>query len=202
RCDDARATLTPRLRTDMGDTELVLVDLGQGRNRLGGSILAQVHSQLGDESPDLDDPLLLKNFFATIQEIRPLIVAYHDRSDGGLFAAVAEMAFAGRCGVTLNLDPVAFDARADDVDAFRRNADEQLAGRARDLALAALFNEELGAVLQIRAADRGRVMDALRAAGLGHCSHIVGTLNGRDEIRVTRNAKAVFSAKRDHVQRI
>ena len=74
------------------------------------------------------------------------------------------MAFAGHCGLTLNLDPLAFDAAADDVDAFRRNADEQLAGRAKDLALAALFNEELGALIQIRSADRGRVMDALRKA--------------------------------------
>jgi phosphoribosylformylglycinamidine synthase len=199
--EDARATLTPRLRTDAGGTELILVDLGQGKNRLGGSILAQVHSQLGDECPDLDDPLLLKNFFATIQKLNPLILAYHDRSDGGLFTAVCEMAFAGHCGVTLNLDPIAFDAALDDVDAFKRDGEEQLAGRARDLALAALFTEELGAVLQVRAADRGKVMAALREAGLGDCSHIIGELNPRDEIRIVRNARQVFAAKRDHLQR-
>jgi phosphoribosylformylglycinamidine synthase len=201
RCEDARATLTPRLRTDLGETELILVDLGRGRNRLGGSILAQVHAQLGDECPDLDSPDLLKKFFGAVQELRPSIVAYHDRSDGGLFTTVCEMAFAGRCGVTLSLDPVAFDAAHDDVDAFKRGDDEQLAGHARDLALAALFNEELGAVLQVRAADRGEVMAGLREAGLDACSHIIGQINSRDEIRIVRNAKTVFTAKRDHLQR-
>ncbi len=200
--EDARATLTPQLRTDSGDTELLLVDLGQGRNRLGGSILAQAFGQLGDACPDVDDPAMLKAFFSAIQALRPLILAYHDRSDGGLFAAVCEMAFAGHCGVTLSLDPIAFDAAADDVDAFKRDAEEQLAGRAKDLALAALFCEELGAVLQVRAADRARVMEVLRAAGLGGCSHVVGQLNPRDEIRITRNNRSVFYAKRDHLQRI
>jgi phosphoribosylformylglycinamidine synthase len=201
---DARAALTPRLRTDAGETELVLVDLGEGRNRLGGSILAQVYSQMGDRCPDLEKPALLKGFFDAIQKLseEKLIVAYHDRSDGGLFAAACEMAFAGHCGVTLSLDAIAFDAAADDVDAFKRNSDEQLAGRAKDLALAALFSEELGALLQIRIADRARVMNALRDAGLGHCSHVVGLLNARDEIRVVRNAKPAFTVKRDHLQRI
>jgi phosphoribosylformylglycinamidine synthase len=200
--EDARATLTPRLRTDAGDTELVLVDLGRGRNRLGGSILAQVYSRLGSEAPDLDEPALLKGFFAAIQKLRPLLLAYHDRSDGGLFAAACEMAFAGHAGVTLNLDAIAFDAAADDVDAFKRNAGEQLAGRMNDLALAALFNEELGALLQIRSADREKVMQALREAGLGECSQVVGQLNARDEIRITRNAQPVFTGKRDHLQRL
>ena len=199
--EDARAALTPQLRTDAGDTELVLVDLGRGKNRLGGSILAQTHNALGAACPDLDDPALLKGFFAAIQELRPLILAYHDRSDGGLFATVCEMAFAGHCGVTLSLDPLAFDAAADDVDAFKRDSDEQLAGRAKDLALAALFCEELGAVLQIRAAERARVMQVLREAGLGEHSHVIGQLNGRDEIRVNRNGKPVYESKRDHVQR-
>src|SRR2546428_1712607 len=168
--EDARATLTPQLRTDCGDTELLLVDLGQGKNRLGGSILAQVFSQLGDECPDADDPALLKGFFSSIQKLSDRILAYHDRSDGGLFITVCEMAFAAHCGVTLNLDAIAFDAAAEDVDAFKRDAEEQLAGRVKDLALAALFSEELGAVLQIRAEDRGRVMDVLRDAGLGDCT--------------------------------
>jgi phosphoribosylformylglycinamidine synthase len=198
---DARAALTPQLRTDAGETELVLVDLGQGRNRLGGSILAQVFSQLGDDGPDLDEPRLLKNFFSVIQELRPLLLAYHDRSDGGLFVTVCEMAFAGHCGVTLNLDAIAFDAAADDVDAFKRDSDEQLAGRLKDLALAALFSEELGAVLQIRASDRPKVMAALRDAGLGEHSHVIGSFNPRDEVRITRNNRAVLVAKRDHLQR-
>ena len=199
--DDARATLTPQLRTDARDSELVLVDLGRGRNRLGGSILAQVYSQIGDSCPDVESPILLKNFFSVVQELRKDILAYHDRSDGGLFAAACEMAFAARCGVTINLDAIAYEGAADDVDAFKRDSGEQLAGRAKDLALAALFNEELGALLQVRIADRGRVMQSLRNAGLGECSHIVGQLNARDEIRILRNNRPVYSAKRDHVQR-
>jgi phosphoribosylformylglycinamidine synthase len=199
---DVRGALTPQLRTDAGETELVLVDLGQGKNRLGGSILAQVFGQLGNESPDLDDPRLLKNFFSALDEIRPLVLAYHDRSDGGLYATVCEMAFAGHCGVTVSLDALAYDAAVNDVDAFKRDADEQLAGRLTDLALKALFSEELGVVLQIRAADRPKVMNALHGAGLGEHSHVIGQLNGRDEVRITRNNRPVFTAKREHLQRI
>jgi phosphoribosylformylglycinamidine synthase len=201
--EDARGTLTPRLRTDAGETELVLVDLGKGRNRLGGSILAQVHSRFGTEVPDLEDATVLKCYFGAVQKLAQenLLLAYHDRSDGGLFAAVCEMAFAGHCGVTLNLDAVAFDALTEDVDGFRKNAEEQLLGRVREQILKALFAEELGAVFQIRAADRTKVMDALRKAGLGEGSHPIGTLNTRDEIRFTRNAKPVFSEKRVDLQR-
>ena len=200
--EDARETLTPELRTDAGDTELLLIDLGRGKNRLGGSILAQTHkSGYGTECTDLDDPQLLKSFFAAIQSLRPLILAYHDRSDGGLYATVCEMSFAGHCGVTLNLDPLTFDAAADDVDAFKRNADEQLAGRARELAIGALYNEELGAVIQIRAADRAKVMQVLREAGLAEWTHVVGQLNDRDQIRVLRNNRPLYENKRDHVQR-
>jgi phosphoribosylformylglycinamidine synthase len=201
--EDVRGTLTPRLRGDAGETELVLVDLGQGRNRLGGSILAQVHSRFGTEVPDLDDPELLKGFFSAIQQLAQdkLLIAYHDRSDGGLFATVCEMAFAGHCGVTLNLDAIAFDALAEDVDGFRKNAEDQLKGRVHDQVLRCLFSEELGAVLQIRAVDRGKVMDALRKAGLGAVSHLIGGLNDRDEIRFTRSAKPLFAEKRVDLQR-
>jgi phosphoribosylformylglycinamidine synthase len=200
--EDARQTLTPQLRTDAGDTELVLIDLGLGRNRLGGSVLAQVHGAMGDACPDVDDPALLKRFFAAIRSLRPLLLAYHDRSDGGLFATLSEMAFAGHCGVTLNLDALAFDAAMDDIDAFKRNGGEQLAGHARELALAALFNEELGAVVQTRVADRAQVMQTLREAGLGACSHIVGQLNSRDQIRIVQDGRDVYANKRDHVQRV
>jgi phosphoribosylformylglycinamidine synthase len=199
--EDVRETLTPQLRTDAGDTELLLIDLGCGRNRLGGSIAAQTHGAMGESCPDVDDPALLRGFFQAMQKLRPLLLAYHDRSDGGLFATVCEMSFAGHCGVTLNLDVLTFDAASDDVDAFKRNADEQLAGRARDLAIGALFNEELGAVIQIRAADRTQVMQALREAGLAAHTHVVGQLNSRDEIRVTRNNQVLYLNKRDHTQR-
>jgi phosphoribosylformylglycinamidine synthase len=201
--EDARRTLTPRLRTDAGETELLLVDLGRGRHRLGGSILAQVYGGFGDEVPDLDDPALLKGLFAAIQQLaaRGLVIAYHDRSDGGLFATVCEMAFAGHCGVTLSLDALAFDALAEDVDGFRRAGEEQLSGRVREQVLKCLFAEELGAVLQIRARDRTAVMDTLRRHGLGAASHLVGTLNDRDEIRFTRNARPVFAEPRVDLQR-
>ena len=200
---DARATLTPRLRTDAGDTELLLVDLGVGKHRLGGSILAQVFSRFGDSAPDLDSASLLKGFFSAIQELNKeqLILAYHDRSDGGLFATVCEMAFAGRCGVTVNLDELVFDRWSDDVDGFKRTNDDQLAGRLRERALHALFSEELGAVLQIRASDRTRVMDLLRSFGLAESSFVLGFLNKRDEIALTRGAKPVLRERRVDLQR-
>ncbi|HEV8095252.1 MAG TPA: phosphoribosylformylglycinamidine synthase, partial [Burkholderiales bacterium] len=165
--EDARGTLSPRLRTDCGETELILVDLGCGKNRLGGSILAQTYSRFGDRCPDADDAGLVAGLFRAVQALAAdgLLLAYHDRSDGGLFVTACEMAFAGRCGVTLNIDAIAFDAAAEEVDAFKRNGEEQLAGRMHDLALGALFAEELGALLQVRGPDRARVMDALRAAG-------------------------------------
>ena len=200
---DARATLTPRLRTDAGDTELLLVDLGGGKNRLGGSILAQVFSRFGNECPDVDSALGLKNFFSAIQKLNAekLILAYHDRSDGGLFATVCEMAFAGHCGVTVNLDALTFDQWSDDVDGFKQSNQEQLAGRLRERALQAMFAEELGAVLQIRAADRARVMDLLREDGLGEFTFVLGWINDRDEISFTRNAKPVLKEKRIELQR-
>ncbi|MBS0337909.1 MAG: phosphoribosylformylglycinamidine synthase [Proteobacteria bacterium] len=200
---DARGTLTPRLRTDAGDTELLLLDLGGGRNRLGGSILAQVHNEFGTEAPDLDEPARLAGFFRSVQKLsrEGIALAYHDRSDGGLFATLCEMAFAGHCGLTVSLDALAFDAWTEDVDGFRRNGEDQLAGRVRDRALAALFAEELGAVLQIRAADRQKAMDILRAEGVHAYASLIGFLNDKDEIRFTRNAKHVFAEKRVDLQR-
>ena len=200
---DARATLTPRLRTDAGDTELLLIDLGGGKNRLGGSILAQVYSRFGNVSPDVDCAPHLKSFFESIQKLSSenLLLAYHDRSDGGLFATVCEMAFAGRCGVTVSLDELVFDRGSDDVDGFKRSNDEQLAGRLRERALQAMFAEELGAVIQIRAADRMRVMEMLREHGLGEFSFLIGFINPRDEISFVRNAKAIFKETRVDLQR-
>jgi len=200
---DARATLTPRLRTDAGDTELLLIDLGGGRNRLGGSILAQVYSRFGNQAPDVDSVPALKNFFEAIQKLSKenLLLAYHDRSDGGLFTTVCEMAFAGHCGVTVNLDVLVFDQWTDDVDGFKRANEEQLAGRVRERSLQALFAEELGAVLQIRAADRTRVMDLLRSFGLGDQSLVIGHINPRDELAFMRNARPAFAEKRVNLQR-
>ncbi|MEK6244849.1 MAG: phosphoribosylformylglycinamidine synthase subunit PurQ, partial [Pseudomonadota bacterium] len=176
---------------------------GSGKNRLGGSILAQVFSRFGNVCPDLDSASQLKFFFSAIQNLNAqnLILAYHDRSDGGLFAAVCEMAFAGHCGVTVNLDGLVFDRWTDDVDGFKRANEEQLAGRIRERALHAMFAEELGAVLQIRTADRSRVMDLLRSFDLGNLSFVVGHMNPRDEVVFMRNAKPILKEKRVDLQR-
>jgi phosphoribosylformylglycinamidine synthase len=198
--DDARRALTPQLHTDAGATELVLVDLARGRNRLGGSQLAQVYGQLGNSVPDLDDPAALKVFFAEIQALNRdgLVLAYHDRSDGGLFACACEMAFAGHCGVTLNLDLLGYDPLAHDVEGNERRP-ELMRGRDLERVLAGLFAEELGALMQIRADDRVAVMRRLADAGL-HAT-VVGSPNARDEIRLVRNAKPVLAERRVDLQR-
>jgi phosphoribosylformylglycinamidine synthase len=199
-CEDARAVLTPQLHTEPGSSELILIDLGCGRNRLGGSILAQVYRQLGSEAPDLDDATRLKAFFATIQALNRegRILAYHDRSDGGLFATVCEMAFAGRTGVTVNLDVLAYDPLAHDVEGNERRP-ELMQGRDLEGVLAALFAEELGAVIQVRSADRSAVIHALSSAGL--TAHVIGHPNARDEIRLIRNARPIFAETRAALQR-
>ena len=200
--DDVRRTLTPQLRPDaeVGETELMLIDLGFGKNRLGGSALAQVYGVSGDLPPDAD-AASLKAFFASVQALNRdgKILAYHDRSDGGLWAAVCEMSFASHVGVSLNLDGLCYDPLMNDVDGSERFP--QIAGRLRDRLITALFNEELGAVLQIRREDRTTVMQSLRDAGLGACTHAIGTTNAADEVRVWRNAKMVFSAHRGELQR-
>jgi phosphoribosylformylglycinamidine synthase len=199
-CADIRTTLTPQLQGDEpGETELILIDLGHGQNRLGGSALAQVHGVSGDVPPDADAGLL-KTFFTTIQQLRPHILAYHDRSDGGLFATVCEMSFAGHLGVSLNLDALCYDPLMNDVDGIERFP-EVVDGRMRDRMVAALFTEELGAVIQIRRSERGNVMQRLRDAGLGACAYIIGTLNAADEIRVWRNAKSALAVRRVDLQR-
>jgi phosphoribosylformylglycinamidine synthase len=198
-CEDARGTLTPQLRTDCGATELVLVDLGKGRNRLGASVLAQAFDQCGDQAPDLDDPALLARHFRAIQSLArdSLILAYHDRSDGGLFAALCEMAFAGHTGITVNLDLLAYDAAAQDVDGGERRP-ELMYGRDLENVLAALFAEELGAVIQVRASDRSRVLAVLSGLPV----QVIGILNSRDEVRLVRNAKTLFAASRAELERI
>ncbi|MEZ5613610.1 MAG: phosphoribosylformylglycinamidine synthase [Rhodocyclaceae bacterium] len=200
-CADVRRTLTPQLRSDAGDTDLLLVDLGQGKHRLGGSAFAQAYNATGEHAPDAD-AALLKGFFAAIQELNAagLLLAYHDRSDGGLFAAACEMAFAGHCGVSLNLDTLCYDPLMNDADGLERKP-EMIDGRFRDRVMGALFAEELGALVQIRRDDRSKVMQVLRSHGLAACSHTVGELNTADEIRVWRNAKPLLTEKRADLQR-
>ena len=155
---DVRKSVTPQLLLDQGETELLLIDLGEGANRLAQSALAQVFNQVGNEVADLHRPELLQNYFDLIQHLMQAgqLLAYHDRSDGGLLTSVCEMMFAGRCGVELSLD--------------------ELVDNKQD-ALGALFNEELGGVLQVRKSDVSVVLDAAKRFGLEHCIHFIGRVN-------------------------
>jgi phosphoribosylformylglycinamidine synthase len=176
---DVRKTLTPQLRSDGVDSDLILIDLGKGRNRLGGSALAQVYKQLGHHAPDLDDVPLFKAFFDAIQDLnqRGLLLAYHDRSDGGLLTTICEMAFAAHCGATLELDELSNDL------------------------LAQLFSEELGAVIQVRHQDTDEVLAWLHDAGLGRHSRVIGTVNDDDRIVVRRNGEQILDEARIDLQR-
>jgi phosphoribosylformylglycinamidine synthase len=175
---DVRKTLTPQLRLDCGDTDLILIDLGKGQNRLGGSCLAQVYQQLGHHPADLDDPQAFKAFFDSIQTFneRGLLLAYHDRSDGGLFATLCEMAFAGHTGLRIRLDDLGDDP------------------------LAALFSEELGAVVQVRHTETDEVLAWLHDAGLGHYSHVIGTLADDDQLIFSHNHRDVLTGTRSDWQ--
>lgn len=181
--NDVRKTLTPQLRLDKGETDLIVIDLGRGKNRMGGSILAQVNGQIGRAAPDVDDAEDLKAFFAVIQGLNAdgHLLAYHDRSDGGLMATVVEMAFAGHCGLDLNLDALAEN---------------------RDELSAALFNEELGAVIQVRTGATPEVLAQFSAAGLEDCVAVIGQPVNTAEIELSFNGERVFSAQRRNLQRI
>jgi len=176
---DVSKTLTPQLR-DTEESVLILIDLGAGKNRLGGSVLAQVYKQLGNDCPDLDDPSLLKAFFDAVQKFNSqgLLQAYHDRSDGGLLATISEMMFAGRLGVSLSLDVLG------------------------DNALSALFNEELGAVLQIRASDCDHVAGILNQSGLKDCTYIVGKVLKEAHLNINFKDNLIYSASRAELQTI
>jgi phosphoribosylformylglycinamidine synthase len=201
---DVRRSLTPQLQTDQGETALILIDLGRGKNRMGASALAQVTQQLGHETPDVDSADDLKAMFAAVQRLNldGKLLAYHDRSDGGLYATLVEMAFAGRTGVSVNLDILAMDTGngADWGDA--KNWATQVGERRNDMTLRALFNEELGAVLQVRAEDKSAVMAVLREGNLGACSHIIGKHNDRGVIEFTRDAKLIYTQARSKLHRL
>ncbi len=176
---DIRHVLTPELRLDAGDTDLILIDLGKGKQRLGASCLAQVYGQVGDVAPDLDDVDALKAFFDAVQELNRdrLLLAYHDRSDGGLFVSLAEMAFAAHCGLEIALDVLG------------------------DESLAVLFAEELGAVVQVRHCDTDTVLMTLREAGLGAHSHVIGSVREDDRLLFKHHGKAVLDETRVDLQR-
>ncbi len=210
---DVRGTLTPQLKTaaEAGDTTLILVDLGAGRQRLAGSMLAQVLGRFGslerDGVPDLDDPASLKAAVVAVNELRAAgqLLAYHDRSDGGLWACVCEMAFASRLGVSLNVDILVTegdgigDSRAEHGDS--KNWATQVGARRDELTLKALFNEELGFVLQVRSAERDGVMAVLRRHGLARHAHVIGKPNDRGAMEVWRDAKCQYGAPLQELQR-
>ena len=184
-CDDVRPTWTPQLRTDAGATGLVLIDLGGGQSRLGGSILAQVLGQAGGAVPDLDNPAAIRSLFAALADLRTanLVLACHDRSDGGLFATVAEMAFAGRAGVALDADAISAGAAGSDANL-----------------LAALFAEELGVVIQVRMADVPRVLVTLGSHELD--GRVIGRVAADGMVRVTRGGHDVFAQARVALHRV
>ncbi|HZW23125.1 phosphoribosylformylglycinamidine synthase subunit PurQ, partial [Noviherbaspirillum sp.] len=186
------------------ETALILIDLGRGKNRMGASALAQVMQQIGNTVPDVDSPEDLKAFFSAIQQLMAerKLLAYHDRSDGGLFATLCEMAFAGRTGVSVNLDILTMEGEHASDSGEAKNWAGQVAERRNDMTLRALFNEELGAVIQVRAEQKSDVMNVLRSFNLGACSHIIGKLNDRDAIEFTRDAKVVFNQQRVELQRL
>jgi phosphoribosylformylglycinamidine synthase len=195
---DVRTTLTPQLQA--GDTTLVLIDLGRGQHRMAGSMLAQVLGQFGSTVPDLDEPAQMKALVSAINHLRAQgqLLAYHDRSDGGLWATVCEMAFAGHMGVSLNVDMLITegdgisDSRADHGDS--KNWATQVGPRRQELTLRALFTEELGVVIQVPTGVRNEVMQTLRDFGLSRHSHFIGKPNTRGTMEVWRDAQSVFSA--------
>ena len=177
--EDIRKTVTPQLRSDLGDTRIVAIDLSKGKNRLGGSCLAQVYKQLGNETPDVDSPEVLKGFFNAMQTLvrDEKLIAYHDISDGGLFTTVCEMAFAGHTGVDIDLSKLT-STSGNDVDV--------------------LFNEELGAVIQIRESDVDAIHAILADHGVLDCCTDIGRLNNEDTIRFTRDDTVVLENSRTY----
>ncbi|MBK3847894.1 MAG: phosphoribosylformylglycinamidine synthase [Gammaproteobacteria bacterium] len=179
---DIRQTLTPQLRLDKGETDLILIDLGRGQNRMGASILAQVYGQMARQAPDVDDAEDLQAFFAVIQGLNAdgLLLAYHDRSDGGLLTTALEMAFAGHCGLNLNLDSLVETAAH---------------------IPAALFNEELGALVQVRQGDTEIVLAQFSAAGLADCVSVIGQPVNNGHVAIKFEGVDVFAGDRRLLQR-
>jgi phosphoribosylformylglycinamidine synthase len=176
---DARLTITPQLQLQP-DSKLVLIDLGRGANRLGGSALAQVYSQIGNMVPDIHRPEDLRAFFQIVQELisSQVLLAYHDRSDGGLLATLAEMAFAGHCGLQIDLG--------------------ELPGEALDK----LFNEEAGAVLQLADLDAKALLARATELGLEGAIHCIGTVSEGDEIRISDGKLILLDDNRVRLQRL
>lgn len=176
---DVTLTLTPELRKI--PSVLVLADLGYGRARMGGSILAQVAQRFGDTAPDCEDPAMLARFMGALRTLvnEGAVVAYHDRADGGLAATASEMMFASRLGVKLDLTSLTKDA-----DVF-----------------AALFNEELGGLMQVPAEKAARVAEVMREAGLASVCHFVGEVVDDDALTISANGAELARLDRADLQK-
>ena len=177
---DVRKTLTPQLRTDCGDTALLLIDVNKGAERLGGSVLAQVYSEFGCSIPDVDDPNALLGFFNAMQSSieDDDILAYHDRSDGGLLATLAEMSFAGHVGITVDINRGIHGSKS--------------------TAFSALFNEELGAVIQVRADRVSAMVKRFSHAGVNIVE--LGGLNSADTVDINYHGESIFHDSRANLQ--
>jgi phosphoribosylformylglycinamidine synthase len=183
--NNVEKTWTPALRSDAGETVLVFIDLARGKQRLGGSALAQVFKQLGSEAPDVEEASDIKAFFTAVQSLKStdVVLAYHDRSDGGLFTTLSEMAFAGRQGLEISLD------------AISSNGD----------CIASLFNEELGAVVQVRNKDLLALTDAFVKAGFPtRHIHVIGKALGREDQSITliHESRAIYTSTRGTLQQL
>ncbi|MEH6605348.1 MAG: phosphoribosylformylglycinamidine synthase [Pseudomonadales bacterium] len=174
---DVRQTVTPQLQVGTEDSVLLLVDIAKGQQRLGGSCLAQVYQQTGDTSADVDDVSSLRGFFEAMQQLleRGVVQAYHDRSDGGLIVTLLEMAFAGHCGLAIDIA----DLPEDD--------------------LAALFNEELGAVIQVAATNLDDVLAVFESVGFTGSVQTIGRSEAGDSIRIARDGNSLFEASRSEL---
>lgn len=175
---DIRNTVTPELRTDKGETVLLLADLAKGKTRLGGSCLAQVFGELGDIAPDLDQAAVLKGFFEVTQQLvaERSLLAYHDKSDGGLFTTLVEMAFAGHTGLNVDISALAGSA------------------------LARLFNEELGAVLQVSKDQAAEIIKAYTDAGVD--CHPIAELSDDGRICIQDQGAEIYSASRTELRKL
>lgn len=176
--EDVRKTVTPQLRTDLGDTRILAIDLGKGQNRLGGSCLAQVYNQVGDEAADLDSAEDLRNFFTAIQALMAddKLLAYHDRADGGFLVTALEMAFAGHCGLALEVS------------------------RLGDEPVSALCAEEVGALIQVKTSDLDSVNTVLAQYGLSDMTSDIGTISASDEVSIHAHGKSVLNGTRKQYQ--
>ena len=180
RVEDVRKTITPQLRTDKGLSSLLLIDLGEGKNRLGATALAQVYKQLGDKPADVVNVQRLKDFYNAMQALvaEDQLLAYHDRSDGGLITTLAEMAFAGHCGVEVDISALG------------------------DNDLAVLFNEELGAVIQVADSQLESVREVLKAHNLLGITHELGAVTADDRFEISRSSRKLLSEKRSELRGI